>query len=363
LEKSKRRSNKIAWGLSIVFMAGLVLSYISALISPQNIAILSFFGLLYPFWLGLNAVGLVGWLFFSIRKSLIILVVILAGWNQHNNFFSFSSGTEVSDDFDLSVISYNVRLFDLYNWTQGSQTRDSIFQFLEHHEADVICFQEFYHTDRKGVFETRDTLLTFLTNKYIHEKYTHKMVGDQYFGVVTFSRFPIVGKGEIPFSSDPNNFCIYSDIRVGEDTIRIYNAHLASIRFQQEDYDYVSISDDQGWFDGSMRISKRLLDAYENRAEQSATVRNNISDSPHPVVLCGDFNDTPVSFCYNHISKGLTDAFVECGKGVGNTYVGKFPSFRIDYMLNSAGLEPVSYRTLDVRYSDHLPLEARYKIE
>jgi len=214
----------------------------------------------------------------------------------------------------LNVMSYNVRLFDLYNWTEGSKTRDKIFQFLKSHPADVLCFQEFYHTDRKGVFETRDTLIQFLENKHYHEKYTHEMNGQQYFGVVTFSKYPIVDRGEMPFASDVNNFCIYTDILVGSDTIRVYNAHMASVRFQKEDYKALEDGPNK---DDAVRLADRLRTAFVKRASQSEKIKSHVASSPHPVVMCGDFNDTPVSYTYNELSENLNDAFVGHGSGLG----------------------------------------------
>ena len=84
-------------------------------------------------------------------------------------------------------MSYNVRLFDLYNWSDNKTTRDKIFDQLGGQNADILCFQEFFYTEQKGQFETRDTLLTFLEAKNYREAYTHKMRGGQYFGIATFT--------------------------------------------------------------------------------------------------------------------------------------------------------------------------------
>ncbi len=252
-------------------------------------------------------------------------------------------------------MSYNVRLFDLYNWSEGSKTRDSIISLLQTRDVDIFCFQEFYHTNRKGIFETRDTLLQVLPTPYFQERYTHKMNGEQYFGVVTLSKYPIIQKGEIPFESDDNNFCIYSDIELGVDTFRVFNAHLASIRFQPEDYSELktelSIS-------GVKRMASKLQLAFEKRANQAEKVAAEISNSPHKVIVCGDFNDTPISYAYTTLSHDLTDSFVECGRGTGSTYVGDFPSFRIDYILHSPEMRAGQLKVLPQKFSDHHAIEA-----
>src|SRR5690606_29465517 len=100
----------------------------------------------------------------------------------------------------------------------------------------VFCFQEFYH-DKKGKdFITKDSLVKLLDTPYEHERYTHEMRDQRYFGVATFSKYRIINKGEIAFENDPNNFCIYSDMIINADTVRVFNAHIGSIRFQDDDY-------------------------------------------------------------------------------------------------------------------------------
>ncbi|MFT5922530.1 MAG: hypothetical protein ACI8TS_001868, partial [Flavobacteriales bacterium] len=267
----KRLPGRLLRITAVVGVIGMILAAISTLISPVDVSFLAFFGLSYLAWL---IIALIGLLYSIFRKHwfFVILVVItfIGTWSLVSRTFQRRSA---SDDIvapkegnALNVMSYNVRLFDLYNWTEGSKTRDKIFEFLKSHPADVLCFQEFYHTDRKGVFETRDTLIQFLENKHYHEKYTHEMNGQQYFGVVTFSKYPIVDRGEMPFASDVNNFCIYTDILVGSDTIRVYNAHMASVRFQKEDYKALEDGPNK---DDAVRLADRLRTAFVKRASQS----------------------------------------------------------------------------------------------
>lgn len=283
------------------------------------------------------------------------LVAILLGAGYLSDFFQISfSGKRKEGEKSLKVLTYNVRLFDLYNSKSGKVTRDKIFDLLDREKADIICFQEFYHTDRKGFFTTRDSLLKFLPNKYYHERYTHALTGRQYFGVALFSKHPIVNKGFVPFASDANNFCIYADIKVKGDTVRVYNAHLQSIRFRPEDYALVDGNKNQEELDqGGKRIARRLKLAFNKREEQVNRVAESISNCKYKVILCGDFNDTPVSYTYNTFDHLLKDSFVEAGSGVGNTYIGNFPSFRIDYIMHSAGMEAIEYHTLPEKLSDH----------
>ena len=97
------------------------------------------------------------------------------------------------------------------------------------------------------------------------------------------------------------------------------------------------------------------------RAEQAQMIANYIQDSPHPVIAMGDFNDTPQSYAYRKIRKGINDAFRNAGRGFGNTYAGELPSFRIDYILYSDELVATKYVRTKLRFSDHFPIKASLK--
>jgi len=78
--------------------------------------------------------------------------------------------------------------------------------------------------------------------------------------------------------------------------------------------------------------------------------------SKYPVIVCGDFNDTPVSYTYRKMKSGLKDAFVNIGAGTGNTYLGSFPSFRIDYIFHSQQFKTIDFERIEARLSDHYPI-------
>lgn len=350
---------RLSWLLAL---CGLLFAWLSTQVSPEKMAWPALFGLTFPFWFVLAIVNLIFMLLRKRWKSAMILalgLILTHGLATRTIAFDLSTSTEQANE--LKVMSYNVRLFDLYNWTEGADTRDKIFDFLNDHEVDVLCFQEFYFTQRKGVFDTRDTLIQFLPNTYFHEKYTHKLNGEQYFGVVTFSKHPIIGRGEIAFESDQNNYCIYTDILKGDDTIRVYNAHLASIRFQKEDYKALQ---DGPKSEDAKRLLSRLERAFIKRSSQVDLVRAHLErDTAKKVILCGDFNDSPVSYAYEQLTDFLDDSFVEAGSGLGASYVGTFPSFRIDYILHSDHFSATDFTTHAVDFSDHRPIQTSLALD
>ena len=182
-----------------------------------------------------------------------------------------------------------------------------------------------------------------------------------HFGIATFSTYPIIAQGTMQFPDDLNNLCLWSDIVIGPDTIRVYNAHLASIRFGDQDYRFVKDVQEGSGADSlstaGQRILGRLKNAFIRRATETEQITAHMRKSPYPVIWCGDMNDTPMSFSYHQLRElGLYDAFVGSGQGIGHTYIGAFPSFRIDHILHSGRLHAWDFHTLPEDLSDHRPI-------
>lgn len=353
---------KILWWLNILVGISLILSYLSVWIPPNSIEIIPLFGLTFPVWVISNLFFLAYWLFIKKRKkALLPFFILLLGWNIHGSFFQINFSNSSSES-DLKVMTFNTRLLDYYDWIDGVKTRNEIFDVIQKESPDVMCFQEFFYAKQKGEYETRDSILQFMNAPYYQEKYTHEMRGKRFFGIITISKYPILSKGEIPFETDDNNFCIYTDIVKNSDTTRVYNVHLASIRFQKEDYEYLENNKDkQDNLKNGKRIAQRLIRAYKIREKQTERVLDSVHESPYPVVLCGDFNDIPVSWNYHQYKNELVDSFMEAGLGISSTYIGKFPSFRIDYVFHSDEYICTKYDVIQEHLSDHKPVVVSLK--
>lgn len=341
----------------------LIGSYIATHISPESLPYLAFLGLGYPVLLLLAILFVLLW-FFKRKKLMLISVVAIALGFSHLRHFIGITFWQADLSEPVKVMSYNVRIFDFFNLEGRIENRNRIFDFLKGENPDIICFQEFFHQERSSDFETRDSLIELLEFPYLHEHYTHNMALSRYFGLATFSKYPIISKGEISFENDDNNYCIYSDIVIRQDTIRVFNGHIGSIRFQNDDYDFFG-EEGRGRYidrDAGQQILSRLKLAFEKRAVQARRICEFVEASPYPVVLCMDMNDTPVSYAYRRFSRLLTDAFVRSGNGLGNTYVGKMPSNRIDYIFHADELRSANFVTHDVEYSDHRPVSCEIEV-
>ncbi|MFM7823984.1 MAG: endonuclease/exonuclease/phosphatase family protein, partial [Bacteroidota bacterium] len=267
----------------------------------------------------------------------------------------------------LRVLSFNVRLFDLYNWTDSEKTRQRIFSTIEELNPDIICFQEFFSSNHRNLDNIK-AIKQMARMNYHHAEFSiTRLISDQY-GIATFSKFPIIGKGIIKQEKKSTNLAMYTDVLIGAgDTVRVFNCHLQSVRFKADDYafieDPVNNPGPLGKLNKTIAMLRLLKKAYTYRAHQAEVIATKISETTTPLLVCGDFNDTPISFTYRTISNGLKDAFMEDGKGIGATYAGPIPGLRIDYVLYNDDFELESYQTPKRRLSDHLPLVADFKLK
>ncbi len=353
---------RIITALNMIAALLLLLSYLAPLIDPSKFFLPALLGLLYPYLLMLNLLFLVYWLIRLRKEVLISLLVILLGWNHLHHLLPINFSRKLIPENIprsqlMKVMSYNVRGFNIYEWTRDPDVKPEIYDFVAREEPDIICFQEYYTTPWKG--KTHDDIARQLSSlPYNEVYYTADPANRRGSGIATFSRYPIIRRSRIPFNTVGNG-AMYTDILFRTDTIRVFNIHLQSIRFSQRDYAFMDTvrlkySDEQ--MREIRNIGSQLKVAFSLRARQADMISSYIRDSPHPVVVMGDFNDTPHSFAYRKIKKGLKDAFSSAGHGFGSTYAGELPSFRIDYILYGNPFKAYQFERFKAEHSDHFPI-------
>src|SRR5690606_21836141 len=178
------------------------------------------------------------------------------------------------------------------------------------------------------------------------------------YGMAIFSKYPIVSSGRVADFEQGVNSIVYADINKNGRLIRVYNVHLRSFGFQKEDYDFINNPTNALGANASStkRIGSRMKNAFSIRSQQARSLRLHSEQAEIPVLVAGDFNDTPLSFAVNHVGRGLQNAFKEKGRGLGVTYNGDFPNFQIDYILASADFEVRNYEIVKRKLSDHYPV-------
>ncbi len=362
---------KIMWVLNIFAAIALALSFLAAWISPETLWWLALFGLGFEILFIINFLFIIYWIIVKNKRFFLSLILVLLGISKIFGIIqlNFSPQKEdvLKDEGYIKVMTFNVRLFDLYNWFHNTETRQQIFEFLSKESPDIICFQEFYTSDKKNPsFRNEDTLKYYLQAKFAQLEYTVSLHNTDHWGIATFSKYPIINKEAKHFAKRGGNIFITSDIKIGNDTIRIINTHLESIHFGWSDYKFIqNLNNDdveQDELKGSLNILRRLRKAFIKRAMQVDVLHDSISASPYPIIVCGDFNDTPSSYTYSILADDLTDAFRESGSGMGKTYSGPFPSFRIDYIFHDKRMSSSAYRTIREKLSDHYPVSCMIKV-
>jgi endonuclease/exonuclease/phosphatase family metal-dependent hydrolase len=352
--------------LNIVVSVLLLVSILAAYISPALAWAVALFGIAYPYILLLNMLFVLYWVLVKDKAVLLSLGVILMSYPQLSkqvqlNFFP----EQVLDPArSFKVLSFNTRLFDLYRWTKRGDTRQRIFNLLQKEAPHILCLQEFYTSSTRRGLNNLDSLRQLLQTPYTLSVYTDTRNGTDHWGIAIFSKYPIVNRGKLFFHEATNNLCIYADIKIRQDTIRVYNVHFQSNRFRKEDYEFLGKPNEHTskWM-ASQNIVYRLRTGSIKRSRQVDMVADHIERSPYPVIICGDFNDPPSSYTYSRINSQLKDAFVEAGYGLGNTYNGIIPLLRIDYILHSPQLASSGFRVLKENLSDHFPITCNLQVK
>lgn len=367
----KRILRRLIRYANIFFAILLVLSALSPNVNPSRLWGPSFLGLSYPYILLINILFLLFWIFNKKPEFILSFLAILFGWHTLTDYIGLHPGAlfkrayyesrerpDRNAEMQLKVMSFNVRAFDLYGWTGNPSAREDIYGLIRNDDPDILCLQEFFYSEREdpGAVAVNRELGD---PPYRHIEYTIN-IGRNKYGIAIFSHYPIVNSGKVDLDN-PLSICSYADIRVFEDTVRVYNMHLESIRLSSQHYrliDSLRFRYNNQQMEEIRDISSRLRNAFVKRAVQSEIIAAHIAESPYPVLVCGDFNDTPVSYSYRQVREGLSDAFSECGFGIGRTYNGKFPSFRIDFILYGDDFGALHFRRKKVRLSDHFPVTA-----
>ncbi|MDR1022140.1 MAG: endonuclease/exonuclease/phosphatase family protein [Prevotellaceae bacterium] len=356
--------------LTVLSAAGLALSCLSVYVSPERVWFLPFFGLLLTPLLLLNLAFLLLWIIFRKWLLLLPLAVILASLGFVRTLVNLPASKKSAPaqskltQLQLKLLSYNVNLFGLKNSYSDISTYAQVAGFINHEKFDVACMQEFYTHSEVQSEQQFARRLPGLPHYYVHYSTTRR---NRRFGIATFSRFPVVNQGSITF---PNtvNAAIFTDIALNaSDTVRVYNVHLQSVRFGDRERDL--LQDERFWYDNKKdhsRVLRSALDKLKNafliRAQQVDALSRHMRRSPYAVVVCGDFNDTPISYTYHTMRGNFCDGFIEAGRGLMSTFVSIIPSFRIDYILYSSHFCASACYCPNLTCSDHYPLVCRLAV-
>lgn len=376
--RGKHLAINVSKGLKYLILAGnvlaallLFLSTLAPITSPLDFVAISYLGLGFPILLFINICFLVIWLVFLKWKYLVIQLVILAFcWNSINTYVPLNSPAKDIPAKSFKIMSYNVRGFD---WLTGDEARNNpVFAYLANSGADIICMQEFAVEEKKS----KDKIISLeeLDNFLVEYPYrTIIRLGDTInscmYGLACYSKFPIEKVARIPIESDFNGSGMY-EIKIGKKSVTIVNNHLESNRLTAEDkvlFKELVVDKNRKKLDAVTQTIRSHLDpAFKTRAIQANIIADCIQiqrGKTDAMIICGDFNEPPISYAYETIKGNFLDAFKYTGRGMGITYHEDGFYFRIDYIMHTLNLQAYNCTVGDVKYSDHYPIWAWIKFK
>lgn len=347
--------NRILFVINALVIFALLATYLAPYVSPDLIWPVAFLGLAFPAVVLANVLFIIYWLCFLNMKFLFSLAAIVIGWTHVTKFVQLNAKKlPVEQQNGVNIITFNARYFGVLD---GNPTEDiTVFdEKLNLLKPDILCFQEmFIVTD-----DSTNRLHQLIKKQFAqYNKVNIKVAKNKWHcdNIGMLTKYKVIKSGIVEHDSTTFNYTIYADMIINQDTIRVINTHLQSIKFQSKEYNAVKnlkLENNPQQIDAYKSIVNKMKLAFLIRAKQTDAIEMFIDESPYKVIVCGDFNDTPLSYAYKNIKGEMKDAFMEAGSGLGRTYVGAMPSFRIDYIFGHQSFTFYNYYAKAFNFSDH----------
>ena len=334
--------SKIMFFLNIVLTVLTFLAYSLPFLAPKAFPFLSVLTLILPLFLILNFFFFVYWLLQFKRYMLLSGLALLLGITFINRFYKFSETNLTKEVSDFKVMSYNVRLFNIYEWLPKDDVAEQISKLINEKSPDILCLQDFTTNDNVD---------------FSHYPYSYvKLNGEKLkYGQAIYSNYKIINKGEIEFPDSFNN-AIFVDVLKGKDSLRVYSIHLQSLKISADINEKIDEAK-------SKFILKRLSLAFGKQQKQSEIIRDHFENCSYPKIICSDLNNSAFSYVYRTIKGDMKDAFEEAGTGFGKSYNFKYYPARIDFILMDNEIQVKQFKSIDTFFqSDHFPQIVRLNL-
>lgn len=324
-----------------------LMAYLLPFLAPKWFPFLSVSTLFLPFFLVVNLMFFMYWLLQFKKYIFVSGLVLLLGITFINKFYNLKPTTLPKSEKEFTIMSYNVRLFNKFNWNKKANIPTKIAEFVSEKNPDILCVQEYSNLEK--------TQFSNYKYKHVFKEGKNIIVGN-----AIFSKYKIIDKGVINFPNSTNN-AVYADVIIDKDTLRIYSMHLQSIKISTdiEEEEIQKMNESKTKY-----IFRKISSAFTKQQEQALLLKQHYTDCKYKKIICGDMNNSAFSFVYRTIKGSMQDAFESNGEGFGKTYNFKYYPARIDYIFADKNIQINSFETLNDFYnSDHFPLISRLEIK
>ena len=319
-----------------------VLGFVAGDIDPNENYFFTFVALALPLTLLTAFILLIYYLWKKSPAFLIPLIAILFNYQYITSTIGTGgifSHKESNSSIKLKVATYNIHGF---NYCKDYIPVNDIAGFIEAEKIDVLCMQEYMPHSMYSEDEVKNAF-SFLENSYIRESTLNEI------GIAIYTKYKIMAGGKVYFPQSANG-AVWVDIKLPDSSIvRIINVHMQTTGMNK------------GFRLGIVGTLMNINDNAKTRATQSRIIHNLINNTKYPVILAGDFNDTPSSYTYKTIKGKLKDSFKEKGIGLSGTYKHKFSFLRIDFIMHSKEFRCINYHSPSHEWSDHNPVVAKFE--
>ena len=347
--------------LNVLALIALLLAAFSDYISPFREVFFSYLGLFFPFIFLFNLVLFFLWLFIKQWKlaGLNFLVFLICIHSIHTYFPIHRKTKDIPADC-IKILTYNVMRFGQPD-SKSKEESNKILQYIHDTDADIVCIQEFGVSNNNPKMLSENNVNTALDKYPYHNIEKLKFpYTNEVFGVAVFSKFPILSEKKAPYESAYNG-SIVCELDIRGKKVTLINNHLESNKLSVEErnnyYQMTQDPDSRSLDVFTKMMTKRLTPAFRLRALQAQIISGIIQENKNPyIIVCGDFNDTPISYARHKIKGNLRDAFVDSGCGLGITYNRYRFLFRIDYILHGNNIKSYNCTVGKLRTSDHFPV-------
>lgn len=342
--------------VALLSAAGMLLSAYSMYLQPSQQPLLSLAGLAFPIFALVNLAFLLFFLLTrSFKSALVPVAAFLLCLPQINTYMPLFPNSSEAPEGSIKLLTYNTK--QMGELRLDDEGRSELLDYLAASNADIICLQEYGTRGGKGHLSQQ------MVNQALDSLPYHQIVtvGHGSDHLACYSRFPILKAENMQLQSDYNGAAVFS-LLIGTDTLQLISTHLESNKLTSEDKemytDMIRDPEKEKVKQGSKVLLRKLADANVIRQTQVDSIRAYLHEHPGKyTVICGDFNDSPLSYAHHTLSQGMDDAFVRSGRGLGISYHENRFYFRIDHILTGRNISSYGCRVDgSIKASDHYPV-------